>query len=435
MNLIEEYLSTLDKLKGCNLDGFNGYEVDKLFTIPIQEIVLENIYKQPPIKFLRNVIVQSCTDGYAYDFSSIRNKRTVLFYSHLHAARMDYVQFMEKVASTDRDAVLFTGKARKGVRKKFHFDFFSFFSIWYIQRWRIELKDKGISQKFIQKLLIGLVSMYRWKKTLEKNETSLSSIHSFISIFDAREFENLLTQFLNKRGGIVTATLQHGHFGKMSYVSKQDCYLDIAYKGCVSDYFLAWGEYSKENAIEAGLNPNQIIVAGCPDFINTKDVKGKKKAIGVLLDGGPNAIEDNLCMLEIGFKFADENQYSCIVKLHPSDKIENYPSINQEKCEIFKGSVYDFANKTEFSICGNSSVLIQMLSYHATVYHYEPRAMYDMYPFLKPWSFNTYDRLLEIMEQPQDYKNNLARLSKNDNVKETYHDILCNLSTYPKIIR
>lgn len=432
MNYVENWIKILKIIDKCRFLGFDGYSISKVLTIPTKEVVIGERKCPPFFKVVRQVLVDVFSDGYSYDFSSIKDCHVVLFYSHLHAQRADYVRFMETVASTTDNAMLFTGSVLKGREKKIHFDLCSLKTIPLCISWLLTLKRNKIERKYYSTYLIDLVQMYRWKNILLKNIGYISTIKSMVSIFDAREYENIFTQFCNSQG-IVTATLQHGHFGKRGYLNSISYYLDIAYAGFVSDYFLAWGQYSKENAIEAGVESGRIVKCGCPDFINPVPVECKGVDVGVLFDGDINAKEDNLEMLRIALELLEKEDSKVKVKLHPSDSIDNYRNrINAEKVELFVGSIREFAEQVSFVICCNTSALIQLLAIGVDVFRYKTTLRYDMYTALDDFSFVDSEGLMSVMKNNEEYKDKLSLLSEAVGVKSKYNMVLDNLYGYCK---
>ena len=248
MNPIEEFDSTIEKLKDIDILGFKGYRIDKLLTISTHEVV-KGSFKLNLFSFFRSLLRIILKDEYCYSFDSIKNANLVLFYSHSHALRKDYVYFMETVAKSSENAVLFSGNlSKKGLFSNIRVSSSCITMLLLVFSWLVSFCKIGINKKFWLKYLISLLEGYKWKCLLEKNKNAVLSIKSMVSIFDAREFENVLTQYLSHHG-IPTGTLQHGHYGKDYYKDPQHYFIEIGYRGFVSDYFLLWGEYYYKNAI------------------------------------------------------------------------------------------------------------------------------------------------------------------------------------------
>ncbi len=432
MNYVEEWLETLRKLETCKFLGFDGCRVDKLLTIPTKEVVIGEAPRLSKTTVLRAIVTTAFSDGYYYDFGKIKDAKCVLFYSHLHAARKDYTLFMEKIASCSNEAVLFTGVGKKGMHKIIHIGWRSWTVLMLCVLWENELKKANIDKKYHSIFLIDLVQMYRWKHILERNEKIITTIQSMVSIFDAREFENVFAQFCNHHN-IVTGTLQHGHFGNRLFVNKYNYCIDIPYKGFVSDYFLAWGQYSKNCAIESGISTAQVFLCGCPEFISEKESPVQGDAVGVLLDGDILSGEDNVKMLEIAQQDAARSDKKLIIKLHPKDNINKYQGhFDTDKAEVFIGSIEEFAQRLSYVICCNTSALIQMMAYKVKVYHYRTTTCYDMYKVLQNYSFTDFEGLLRIKASEDEYDDCLEQLSITNNVRNLYKTTLEGLGALQK---
>ena len=284
MNALEEFEIVTEKVKYAGFCGFKGYRVDKILTIPTQE-VLKGAFRISFLQLCKSLLGNLLFERLQYSFESIRNARIVLFYSHDHAMRADYVKFMETVASCSSDTKLFTGHCLNGrILSNLRFSFSSVKMFILLITWMVTFCKAGIKTKYWKKYLTALLSSYKWKSLLIKNQEAVLSIKSMVSIFDAREIENVFAQYLMLHK-IPTATLQHGHYVSEYYNNQKDFDIGIGYRGFVSDYFLAWGNSSFKNAIRCGIPESKVIKVGCPSLINSIKIEGSKGSIGILFDG------------------------------------------------------------------------------------------------------------------------------------------------------
>lgn len=423
MNPIEEFGAITKKLKSIEFLGFKGYQVDKILTIPTQE-VLKDVFKLGFIRCCRILLGNIIKERYHYSFSSIKNAKVVLYYSHDHAQRNDYVRFMEMVASCSKDTVLFTGlQNRRRTLSNFKIDFSSIKMVFLLFSWMLTLSRNGIKRKYWAKFLASLLDSYKWKLMLIENQETLLSIQSLVTIFDAREYENVLTQFVSHYG-IPTATLQHGHYGHEYYHDPKHFYIGIGYRGFVSDFFLAWGESSYHNAINCGINKSKVIKVGAPSLINSKVIKGTKGAIGLLLDGGEEAIPDNKNMYNIVREVAKEKRKKLLVKLHPSYRTPDYSFfVGDDNVELYNGDLESFAADIELAICCNTSCLLLLLSWRIHLIHYAPIFMYDMYGELRNYSFSNTKELIDLYENELLPSSLLSLYTEVNHVKENYKKV------------
>lgn len=424
MNALEEFTFVTEKLKSASFCGFKGYQVDKILTIPTQE-VLKGVFKMSYPQLCKSLLGDMIIDGYHYNFESIRNAKIVMFYSLGHAMRADYVHFMETVASCSDDAVLFTGQSNTGsLISKIRVRLSSLKMAFLLFLWIVTLYKAGIRKKYWIKYLCSLLSGYKWKSLLIKNKDVILSIKSMVSIFDAREYENIFAQFL-KLHGIPTATLQHGHYGKEYYKDQKNFYIGIGYRGFVSDYFLAWGETSYNNAISCGIDSQKVIKVGCPSLIYPRTIEGKRGAIGLLLDGGEEAISDNKNMYNLVHDFANKNGKRLLVKPHPSFKTAEFTFfLGDENVELYTGDLESFAMDVELAICCNTSCLITLLIWGLPLLHYAPVYMYDMFCELRKYSFSNNTEFKELNEKAISPSTILSLYTEIGDVKENYRKFL-----------
>lgn len=423
MNAIEEFQAIMEKLKVVSLYGFKGYSVDKILTVPTYE-VLEGAFKMSFSFFLRSLLSSIFKKGYHYSFETISNAKVVLFYSHNHALRSDYVSFMQTVASCSEDVVLFTGSLNRKKRlfSNLKIRLSCFKLIFLVFSWLYSLFRAGIQTKYWKKFTTSLLESYIWKSLLEKNRKYILSIKCMVSIFDAREYENVFTQFLT-HNGIPTATLQHGHFGKEYYYDPQNFYVGIEYRGFVSDFFLLWGECSYKNALECGIPESKLIKVGCPSLITPLKVEWNRGSIGLLFDGGDNAVLDNKNMYEIVKRFADCKKKRLIVKLHPSFMSEEYSYfIDRDSVELFSGDMKSFAENVELAVCGNTSSLITLLIWGHPILHYSPVFMADYYSELRHISFSNENELIKLYNMSVSPADLLSLYTELGDVKGNYRN-------------
>lgn len=422
MNALEEFVFVTEKLKSASFCGFKGYRVDKILTIPTQE-VLKGVFRMSYPQLCKSLLGDMIIDGYHYNFDLIRNAKVVLFYSLGHAMRADYVHFMETVASCSDDAVLFTGRSNNGnLISKIKVRFSSIKMFFLLFLWIVTLYKAGINKKYWNKYLCSLLSGYKWKSILVKNGDVILSIKSMVSIFDAREYENIFTQFLNLHG-IPTATLQHGHYGKEYFKDQKNFYIGIGYRGFVSDYFLAWGDFSYNNALSCEIPKSKLIKVGNPSLINTKKIEGRKGAFGLLLDGGEEAIPDNRNMYNIVREIAKEKGKKLLVKQHPSFKTPDFSFfVGDENVELYTGDLESFATEVELAICCNTSSLITLLIWGIPILHYAPLYMYDMFDELKNYSFTNKKELNELYDKNVSPTSLLSLYTEVDHVRENYRN-------------
>ena len=145
------------------------------------------------------------------------------------------------------------------------------------------------------------------------------------------------------------------------------------FKNSVSDYFLVWNEFTRREAVKAGISMDKIKVLGIAKCLGLPPFKPTlRKTFGVILDGFYEK-ENNPVMIEIACSFAKQAGYRFIVRYHPNFRGDEYtdiiPKALGEECSKTV-SLEDFANNVSFCIISNSTVMFEFLYRRMDVFHY-----------------------------------------------------------------
>lgn len=242
--------------------------------------------------------------------------------------------------------------------------------IWYIQLERITIPDwqKKIIVMYMYHYLMEARKIFQ---LITKYKKQLKLVAVFDDIFP---IDNLVVQ-MSKAIGIKTSTFHHGIInGSFKY---------IEYKYSPSDYFLAWGQYTKDMAVQFGMPEKKIKVLGPITMINRKQVKYQKTnfgIIGVLTRNtlGKKYSDDNVEMLCIVNAFARKYNYRYRLRYHPSDNNSYKKYIDTDLCiniSYSKGkedTLDNFLKTVDFVICANSSVFADALIKGKMAFRYIP---------------------------------------------------------------
>lgn len=421
--------NTLEKLNCFDrktFKDFEGYRIGRFFAVSYDEVKHNYQSENNFMKLWAKTIIRCFIVDYSYDFSKISDYKIQLFYSHEHARRADYVKFMQDVSRLVDNSELLTGY---DTTRKFVFNKTVLKNLLRLYGWFRRIREVE-DDMFICVLLLSKLSMaYRWKRILDNNTTYLSRIRGLVSIFDAREYENIITQFV-KKIGICSATLQHGHFPGIS----KTC-MGIPFTGFVSDEFWAWGEYGCENAILSGLPKENCRAVGYPKSFVVYDKMGiDMKRMGIILDGGETYFPFNKEIVSIAVEVAKEHNLKIILKPHPNDKYDYVPLLNgYNNYELSNEPIFEYGRKVCFSLCYASSAYIDLLAMRSPVFRYR-----------KVNSDNCYSRLdnedaffdveeLEVLlkrynnDEHINDKNREALLGDLSRVKSNYNETANNL--------
>ena len=228
---------------------------------------------------------------------------------------------------------------------------------------------------FITKMLILKILTDIKDKQDELEETYKGLIKFKLTVFfyDASPFDNYFSQLLQASGS-TTATLQHGvMLAPRSGLEDNIDFVGGEFKNSVSDYFLVWNEFTRREAVKAGISMDKIKVLGIAKCLGLPPFKPTlRKTFGVILDGFYEK-ENKPVMIEIACSFAKQAGYRFIVRYHPNFRGDEYtdiiPKALGEECSKTV-SLEDFANNVSFCIISNSTVMFEFLYRRMDVFHY-----------------------------------------------------------------
>lgn len=184
---------------------------------------------------------------------------------------------------------------------------------------------------------------------LELEKADLTGIKKYLSMYNATEMENLITQFMKIRG-IPTFSLCEGIY----VVEKEKPTLDsVNYTNLETDHLLTWGQWVNDEFAKIGIEPSRMTACGYPHNVRLEKFKKRPilKRCMVLLARGTyhNADVD---LLNILIKTMPQYHYD--IKCHPVSNIDFFESyakhhgmgfIKKEKTvnECLDNTKYDFA--------------------------------------------------------------------------------------------
>lgn len=334
-------LDTNDVVECLNNENFKGFTSIKCGTALFVSLALEDrLHKS----YLRSTVrtLFSCL------FTKIRvskddtNKSKFIFLCS-NRTRRDYRAWMLKVADLVKNKTVFFPGFKFRVSNILNLPiFFSWFKIFR------KYYNCNLSYYYTSILF----SVYCDFQFIKKHILS-SDIKLFVSYFDVAVLESVVTQYCNLKA-IPSATLQHGFMiaGPVLSLSR-------------SDFFLAYGQHTAEQAILSGRKPGTIVNVGMPQLIGSSVRKqatvNKNKIIGVILNGNP-LYEDDYNLLNMALNFANKNNYKIYVKLHPGTLIDKYPDFdwkNVTKIYATEISALEFGTLIEFALVSASTVFIE----------------------------------------------------------------------------
>ena len=199
----------------------------------------------------------------------------------------------------------------------------------------------------LDKLCWAAEYVYLVNNIKELNKLDFLRVKKYLCMCHVLSIENLMTQYL-KNKGVETYSLEEGIY----MVYKKNIVLgSIAYELFATDHLLCWGQYTKDEYIEYGIDSRRIDVSGYPKCLELAPFKkdNEYKKCLVLL-AGPIFGDINtklLVMLE-----SMKEEFEITLKPHPANysamesyaKEHNFSIVNKTQTvgDCFASGQYDF---------------------------------------------------------------------------------------------
>ncbi len=380
--------------------GLKGISLGYALSIPIAYSPEEK--KQPLLRHILSILSLLMTIGYGCNMKHHRGpeKKKVMFYfSHIYSQRKDYVLTMRKVKALYGNRCDFTGFYLK--HKKITFGSLKYAVYLPIWLWQIRKLSCGLTTRLF--FVTYILEAKRWYDYLLK-KVEPEKFGALITFFDARLYDNILVQYF-KNHRVATATLQHGHFNATRHGANQRQDLGIAFEGFVSNKFLAWGEYTKFEAMKNGLSSKQILCVGCPKYIGYQKCNTRKDAriFGVVLDGGKAlTYRSNVEMLQIANELARKKHMKYVIKPHPVSDMSVFEAYIDKRYLhrlLDKNTtVEEYAKTVDFSLAMGSAVYAELLYMDEIAFRYAPKAYRDRYELIQWGAVKNAEELLALIE-------------------------------------
>lgn len=268
----------------------------------------------------------------------------------------------------------------------------------YIPSWCFSLKGKSLTlyEKIVT--IWALCTIYRNNRTfphVDLEKYNMVCVHCDCVIFDS--YISLLAQ----QNGIKTSTLQHGQFNSRKENTIVNCGLE--FRAFVSDYFLCWNKFTRDEAIKSGIKEEQLPILGIVSNIGkgkVVSVNPKNNIFGVVLSH-PTWESENIEMIKAANILAKSIGYKYFLKLHPRYSETYFDNIVDH--EFFNGivqkgiDILNYTNSVELSIVGSSTVFIEMLYYQHPTIRYSSLLPSDKFQDVKVGKyFTSADQIVSV---------------------------------------
>lgn len=433
--------NVVQELNRIEFKGMGGLKLGTANFLGIHDIINHQFQWKSFVKALILIMFRS----YNYDFSKIYNKIAV-FAIYSYKRRIDNMKMLHNIETSVKNSVIFMGSIPKLIGN-FTIDFngvkiFFLAPIWLYQVYDINVK---LNEKI--RLIMLLADNYKWYEMLRKNSNQIKSMPLLITFFDVLMFDSILVQYCDSLH-VPTATLQHGHF--QEWESNDESGMSgYAYRNSLSDYFLAWGEYSKQEAIASGMNGDKVLCVGNPAYIdvNKFPMAGPHNVFGLILAGGKDFDKYNAQMIELANKLAEKCNMKYIIKTHPGSGTQDFKNhIKQEYVERIcplNETVFSFAESVSFALTLYSTVYSELLFLKVPVFRYVPENTIDLYKRLSHGLFNDYKELVNVIQELQNNPENIKKqcaenkrmLFVSGNIADNYRNAIAKIIQDGKITR
>lgn len=409
----------VDKLQGEYLDILDEVIIEELQEYSLKQLLFNQTYYVLTKK--RCEVLYTIISSFFFKRALLEDnicQSDILFFSERYV-RQNYAVYWNQIINlfTKKDIIYFNNLQLKKFYR--YFDLISlprkinkFFKFTHCLKKINNVVHRGY-------LAAQLVWLYELHIQLLKLDISPKVAMCF---FDSGFHENMLVQYLKNRG-VTTITNQHGQPLFRSW--KFDRMNQSQILNFKSDYFIAKGEFTKQQFVKAGYDEKSIIVLGGfePESRENENDE-EKKCFGIFLDCPylPFAEKTNVQLLKIAKNISKEMQYKYVVKIHPTDKEERYNSLINSQGKILKSNIAlsEVFPNIDFGILSASAVYLDMLINKVKSY----KMVSDIeYPLVQE-ELEQFHGENEFYEKYECWKN-LTQIEKNNylkKIRELYYE-------------
>jgi len=383
----------MNELKSIlNLYQFKGYDVSSITRHVLTVFKLGKTH-QSIFKVIGETLYICLINRTKYVLKKNYSEKVILCFTFISNKRKDFQTLFENVINTiDKKNILCE-------KKTFIFDYYVLHNFLCLFIWLLQLRTYSIPLKDKLIIIRKLLEILRLKRFLAKNAKKISNVSALLVFNDSLPSGNYLVQFFKKKG-IKTATLQHGIIlAPRNGVSNVD-FVGLELLNSNSDYFLAWNNFTREEALEAGLSDEKVKVLGITKCINLENRiinNTESNVFGVVLDGEFTA-ENNPILISIAKELAEKLDMRFILRIHPRMDINRYNSLLNDT-RYFAGysdkkdNIFTYMTQVNFSIIANSTVYIEMIYVYHKVFRYSNGSIIDKYKKIEWGRFSNSDEL------------------------------------------
>lgn len=377
------------------MSDFIGYNLEKIIHFQLMQL---NIKQQSTIwktKKLLRLLFCFVFGGICLDYRGQENN--ILYADRFFKLREDIQKMLDNLMLTFDNHC---DKLKWG--KKSYFSLNRLFAnIVLIYKTFRQLNSYSYSEKIVSLEII--IELNDLKRELDR-KVPISKYNLCFCYYDAETFQNFIIQYA-KLHGCKTATLQHGIMlaPRIGVFSNSD-FDGHEFHDSVSDYFLMWNDFTKNEALKAGISEDKIRVLGVVKCLGVKKLKSNFDSIqiGIFLDGELER-QNNVPLITIVQEWAKTHKKKCIFRYHPHFKGTEYADVIDESISTICDksiSLYDFIENVSFCVVANSTVLFELEYFCIPFLRYACDPVFDKYkdyPSIDFTSVNSFDEAYQKM--------------------------------------
>lgn len=390
-----------DKIRGLALNSLENVDVSSMLRLVSIGYVYNKKNTKNRLKLFLKVTAKFLFDKYKYNINSSFDSIFLFIIPHHNRGRINPIDMITKVAEISKKYDIISSEKRLlyltpilGLRCLFK-----------CLIWNKQLRSAGLT--VYERLFVFdfLIDAYKFK---EKYLIKIN-IHKYkllTVLFDADPFENYLVQVF-KSQEIKTATLQHG----IVLASREDEDPNVSYelKGLelqcsVSDYFLAWNEFTRQEALKSGMEDEKIKILGISYFVghnNDSSLKPvRNRVFGVVLNTKESE-DDNIALIRFANALASKIDYKYILRYHPRFSGNEYNNIIDYRYFLLNSPkqslILDYVKTVEFSLISVSTVYMELIFLNHRTYRFSTNGVGDKYRDIDFEKFNNIEELWNLV--------------------------------------
>lgn len=364
-----------------------------------RQIAEQSSKKQVLSRLLKNILMKE----HCYETKIDGKQGGILFFYSPDYYRFDNVTNFNSVVSCCDHASILKGTKRENSLKNLSLSaaFRRICSIPSLMKWH--RKQWGTKQAFFRLAPFYFILEDQWKFL---SKLDLTVFNGVVVYYDAWFTDAALVQLFKKMNK-KTATLQHAFFAAKSDKSNVLGEQGIELECSNADYFLAWNDATVLEARKQGVDAEKFRVLGIPRYIgqdfeeNSFEHNAHSYRFGVVLGVRDNE-KQNISMIQIANAIAQKYGYKYYLKYHPAFlgmEYDAYTKVEYYLGNIEKGkSLEEYAKSVDFSIAGNSTVMMELLYLKYRTFHYTDKHMYEKYSEMQEITFSNFEEFENVFK-------------------------------------